>query len=77
MNNTQRITIIIIYLILVFPFTIYAYFDPGTGSLVVQFLVAMFATFVIFYKNIKIKVKQMLGMKIEEEEEEDIDINID
>lgn len=39
------------------------YFDPGTGALIVQFLAAFAAGFVLFYKKIILIVKSFFGIK--------------
>ena len=53
--------------------TIALYFDPGTGALVVQLLVAAGAGIALFYKRIALKVKSLFGKK----EEQDLLGNID
>ena len=50
------------------------YFDPGTGALVVQLLVAAGAGIALFYKRITTKVKSMFGKKQEQDLMGDIDI---
>lgn len=54
--------------------TIALYFDPGTGALIVQLLVAAGASVALFYKRISFKVKSMFGKKEEEDLMGDIDI---
>ena len=53
--------------------TIPLYFDPGTGALVVQLLVAAGAGIALLYKKIVGKVKSLFGKK----EEQDLLGNID
>ena len=53
--------------------TIPLYFDPGTGALVVQLLVAAGAGIALFYKKIVGKAKSLFGKK----EEQDLLGNID
>lgn len=50
------------------------YFDPGTGALIVQFLVAIGASIALFYKRISLKLKSIFGKKQEEDLLGDIDI---
>ena len=38
-----------------------AYFDPGTGSLLIQALVAMFGGCVLFFKEIKLRIKNFIS----------------
>ncbi|KGO92566.1 hypothetical protein [Flavobacterium subsaxonicum] len=51
----------------------FLYFDPGTGALIVQLVVAGAASVALFYKRISIKVKSLFGKK----EEQDLMGNID
>lgn len=54
--------------------TIALYFDPGTGALIVQLLVAVGASVALFYKRITWKVKSLFGKKQEADLMGDIDI---
>ena len=54
--------------------TIALYFDPGTGALIVQLLVAAGASVALFYNRIKTKVKSVFGKKQETDLMGDIDI---
>jgi hypothetical protein len=54
--------------------TIALYFDPGTGALIVQLLVAAGASVALFYKRISMKLKSMFGKKEEADLMGDIDI---
>ena len=51
------------------------YFDPGTGALIVQFLAAAVAGFVLFYKTAIAKIKSVFGLKDKHEDDylDDID----
>lgn len=53
-----------------FPFL---YFDPGTGALVVQAVVAVGASVAIFYKRVVNGVKSVFGKKQEKDLMGDID----
>jgi hypothetical protein len=53
----------------------FLYFDPGTGALIVQFLVAIGAGIVLFYNRIKFKILSLFGKVKKEELFEDIDID--
>lgn len=46
-----------IILILSFTDPVFAYLDPGTGSFILQILIAAFATSVLFIKQIIINIK--------------------
>lgn len=45
------------------------YFDPGTGALIVQFLAAVVAGILLFYKTVIYKIKSIFGIKGKEEED--------
>jgi hypothetical protein len=51
------------------------YFDPGTGALIVQFLAAAAAGFLMFYKSVTAKIKSILGIKEKKQDDflDDID----
>lgn len=53
----------------------FLYFDPGTGALVVQLLVAIGAGVTLFYKKITMGVKSMFGKKENQDLMGDIDID--
>lgn len=50
------------------------YFDPGTGALIVQLLVAAGAGIALFYKNISNKVRSVFGKKQDNDLMGDIDV---
>jgi hypothetical protein len=52
----------------------FLYFDPGTGALVVQLLVAVGAGVTLFYKKITMGIKSLFGKKQEQDLMGDIDI---
>tara|TARA_B100000927_G_scaffold283037_1_gene270340 strand:- start:1398 stop:1535 length:138 start_codon:yes stop_codon:yes gene_type:complete len=39
------------------------YIDPGTGMIIIQLIVAAFATFVAFSKKVKNKIKNLFKRK--------------
>lgn len=45
------------------------YFDPGTGALIVQFLAAVVAGILLFYKTVVHKIKSIFGIKGKEEDD--------
>ena len=45
------------------------YFDPGTGALIVQFLAAAVAGFLLFYRTLMHKIKSILGIKNKKEDD--------
>jgi hypothetical protein len=45
------------------------YFDPGTGALIVQFLAAVVAGILLFYKTVVYKIKSIFGLKGKEEDD--------
>ncbi len=60
-------------LICIIPNRAEAYFDPGTGALLVQGLVGIFATCFLFYKRIIQKIKSLFGYHSEQSVVEDKD----
>lgn len=52
----------------------FLYFDPGTGALVVQLLVAVGAGVTLFYKRITTGIKSLFGKKQDQDLMGDIDI---
>jgi len=54
--------------------TIALYFDPGTGAMIVQLLVAAGAGVALFYNRIKTKVRSIFGKKSDNDLMGDIDI---
>ena len=42
---------------------VFAYIDPGTGSMIFQALIALFISVGIFFKQIKFKLQMMFGGK--------------
>ena len=51
-----------IYLYLIFFLTndAFAYIDPGIGSFLIQSIIAIFAGVMVFFSNIKSKLKELL-----------------
>jgi len=52
----------------------FLYFDPGTGALVVQLLVAVGAGVTLFYRKITTGIKSLFGKKQDQDLMGDIDI---
>lgn len=52
----------------------FLYFDPGTGALIVQAIVAAGASVALFYKRIAIVFRSVFGKKKEQDLLGDIDI---
>ena len=46
-----KITLIHLFLYIVIPNKAFAYFDPGSGSFLIQIFLAFFASCVVFFKN--------------------------
>lgn len=53
---------------------IFLYFDPGSGALIVQLLVAAGASVALFYKKIATTVRSVFGKKQEQDLLGDIDV---
>ena len=41
----------------------YSYIDPGTGSIILQAIIGAIATCMVFFNNIKIKIKKIFKSK--------------
>ena len=54
-------TLILIFVF--YPNISHAYIDPGTGSIILQALIAMIAGVSVFFSNIKEKIKKFLKRK--------------
>lgn len=77
-SEKKSIQLIIIYFYQLekkFMSLIFLYFDPGTGALVVQLLVAAGASVMLFYKKISTGIKSFFGKKKQQDLLGDIDIN--
>ncbi len=48
--------IILIAILVFYPATAYAYFDPGTGSLIIQALIGAMAGIMVFWGRMKIYI---------------------
>lgn len=53
----------------------FLYFDPGSGALIVQLLVAAGASVALFYKKIATAVRSVFGKKQEQDLLGDIDVD--
>lgn len=49
--------------------TIFLYFDPGLGAMIVQAIVAAAAGILLFSKNVMYKVKSFFGLVKEEDKD--------
>lgn len=45
---------------------VYAYIDPGTGSIILQAIIAAIASGLIFFNNLKEKIKKFFKSKKDE-----------
>lgn len=45
------------------------YFDPGTGALIVQFLAAVVAGVLLFYRTVLHKIKSIFGIRTKDEDD--------
>ncbi len=48
----------------------FLYIDPGTGSMIVQMLIAAFLGIAYFFRSIVNFIKSLLGMKVTSPEDE-------
>ena len=47
----------------------YSYIDPGTGSLILQGIIGAIATCMVFFNNIKLKLKKIFKSKKSEKKD--------
>ena len=59
----MKIFNLLLILIFLFPNTSYAYLDPGSGSLILQALLAALAAVIAFFKKIKNYVRNLFTKK--------------
>ena len=59
----MKLVLTIIYFSVLFPNFSYSYIDPGTGSLILQWLIALIAGISVFFSNIKKKIINFLEKK--------------
>ena len=64
-------TFILFLLYIVIPNKAFAYFDPGSGSFLIQIFLAFFASCVVFFKNPITFIKNYLKQKKENKYKED------
>ncbi len=67
----MQILYFIFIMLLMLPEKAHAYLDPGTGSMVVQILIACFATVVVFFKSILQGIKAIFTGKHHKVADED------
>ena len=48
---------------------VHAYIDPGTGSIILQAIIAAIATWIVFFNNLKQKIKNFFKSKKNEKSE--------
>ncbi|MDA9853059.1 hypothetical protein N9C36_02825 [Candidatus Pelagibacter sp.] len=66
-----KITLILLFLYIVIPNKAFAYFDPGSGSFLIQIFLAFFASCVVFFRNPITFIKNYLKQKKEKKYKED------
>ncbi len=59
------------------PNILIAYLDPGSGSLLIQLLIAALFGMGFFLNSIKDKIKNLFGIKTKDSKAEDLEDNID
>ena len=67
-------TLILLFLYIVIPNKVFAYFDPGSGSFLIQIFLAFFASCVVFFKNPITFIKNYLKQKKENKYKEDKEV---
>ena len=64
-------------ILLILPLPAYAYLDPGTGAMIIQAIVAVFAGAVFFIKSNWNKLRGIKQQGSDDEEKESVDSNED
>jgi len=54
----------------------YAYLDPATGSIIIQYIVAGLAACMVFMKNLRVKFKYFFNKKIKSKKNKNENSNI-
>lgn len=57
--------------------TMFSYLDPGSGSLIIQLLIAMIVGFLATFRFWKAKLLSLLGMRQESDDDDDDDLDED
>ena len=65
----KNILIISVYLFFISSNKAFAYLDPGTGSIILQAIIAAIATGMVFFNNLKQKIKNFFKSKKNEKSE--------
>lgn len=60
----------VVIVALFFPTQAFAYFDPGTGSMLIQVVVGAMATIAVFWRKIKTAIGAWFGKKKAKEDRE-------
>ena len=58
--STKKILIFSITILFLVPSNAQAYLDPGSGSFIIQMIIAFLASIVIFFKNGTIYIKNLI-----------------
>lgn len=53
----------VVIVALFFPTQAFAYFDPGTGSMLIQIVVGAIATIAVFWRRVKTAITSWFGKK--------------
>jgi len=59
-----------LFILLLFPGLAHAYIDPGTGSLLLQGLIAAFVSVMVFWRNLRMGIMNFFRSKKQEETQE-------
>lgn len=62
MTNLKKVLLLVIAL-LAFPWSAYAYIDPGAGSMLLQLLLGGVAGLFVFFRIFKQKFLKLLGLR--------------
>jgi len=59
--NPVKILLVSLTLFLIYPKDALAYIDPGTGSLLISVLISIFVGITVFFKTLKLRIKNFFN----------------
>ena len=63
--------LLLVFTAIFFPSEAHAYFDPGTGSILIQIIVGAMATVAVFWRKIKLSIASWLSRDKNKESRKD------
>lgn len=65
--------LLLVIAVFFFPTTAHAYFDPGTGSILIQIIVGTMATVAVFWRKIKFSIVSWFSRDKNKEKRRDVE----